>query len=184
MDDREILDLFLKRSENAIIEAEKRYGNYCFSIAMRILGSEEDAKESVNDTFLNVWNNIPPKEPQNLGAYIGMICRSRSLDMKKSKTREKRGGTSSDAALDELYEIVPSDSENPADIISLRDSINSFLGSLPQKKRVVFLRRYFWYMSVSEIAASLGTSESSVKMTLSRTRDALKNHLIKEGFEI
>ena len=72
--------------------------------------------------------------------------------------------------------------ENVVDGIALRDAMNAFLGELPKKSRVVFMKRYFWILTVSEIAQSLGMSESAVKMTLSRVREKLKEYLKKEGF--
>lgn len=182
MEDREIVKLFFTRSENAISECEKKYGRYLTAIAERIIGDGEDAKETVNDIYLNAWNSIPPKKPDNLGAYLGMICRSRAIDRRKSETREKRGGNGYDASLDELIECLPSEDENIVDRIALRDAINAFLATLSKKSRVVFMKRYFWLLTVSEIAESMKMGESAVKMTLSRVRAKLKEYLMKEGF--
>lgn len=184
MEDREIVKLFFRRSEVAISECEKKYGRYLTAIANRILGDDEDAKETVNDIYLCAWNNMPPKKPDDLGAYLGMICRSRAIDKRKSETREKRGGDGYDASLDELVECLPCEDENVVDGIALRDAMNAFLGELPKKSRVVFMKRYFWFLSVSEIAQSLGMGESAVKMTLSRVREKLKEYLMKEGFTL
>ena len=184
MEDKKIVALFFSRDEAALSECEKKYGRYCMAIAERILGSEEDAKETVNDIYLRAWNEIPPKVPDDLCAYLGMICRSRALDMRKSQTRQKRGGEISDTALDELIECLPAEDENPVDAIALRDAMNAFLGRLSKRSRVVFMKRYFWFMTVSEIASTLGMSESAVKMTLSRVRDKLKTFLEKEGFTL
>lgn len=182
MEDREIVKLFFSRSEDAISECEKKYGRYLMAIASRILGNDEDAKETVNDIYLYAWNRMPPKIPDDLCAYLGMVCRSRAIDKRKSETREKRGGNSYDASLDELVECIACEDENVVDKIALRDAMNAFLASLTRKSRVVFMKRYFWLLTVSEIAQSQGMGESAVKMTLSRVREKLKKYLMKEGF--
>ena len=184
MEDREIIALFFSRSDGAIAECEKKYGRYVTAIAERILGSEEDAKETVNDVYLKAWSTIPPKNPDDLCAYLGMICRSRALDRRRSDARQKRGGDAYEESLDELIDCLPSHDENPADAIALRDALNAFLGGLTKKSRVVFLKRYFWFLSVSEIAEAMKMSESAVKMTLSRVREKLREYLTKEGFAL
>ena len=63
MQDNEIIELFWQRSEEALRETEQKYGRYCLSIAMGILGDLEDAEEVVNDVLLKTWNNIPPQRP-------------------------------------------------------------------------------------------------------------------------
>ena len=61
MEDRHIVELYLQRNERAIAETHTKYGRYCHYIAYNILSSNEDAEEIVNDTYLKVWNRIPPQ---------------------------------------------------------------------------------------------------------------------------
>ena len=62
MEDPGILELFFARSEQAIVETDRKYGGYCYSIAYNILSSKEDSEECVSDTYLAAWNLIPPKQ--------------------------------------------------------------------------------------------------------------------------
>ena len=80
MEDNRIVDLYFERSESAISETENKYGRYCHYIAYQILENDEDAKEIVNDTYLKVWNNIPPNRPNSLKSFVGMISRQLSFD--------------------------------------------------------------------------------------------------------
>lgn len=181
MTDEDIVGLFWERSEDAIAETEKLYGNYFFYIANGILHSEEDAKEIVNDTYLKAWNTIPPERPNPLGAFLGRITRQLSINRLEQNTAKKRGGGQYTMAIDELAETLADGSEDYA-TADLSDSINRFLRKLPTVRRRVFIMRYWYMRSVSDIAASYGMSEGKVASMLFRLRNKLKEQLLKEGF--
>ncbi len=182
MDDQKIVDLYWERSETAISETQKKYGKYCYHIAYTILHSNEDAEECVNDTYLRAWGAMPPAKPSRLSTFLGKITRNLALDRLDKNTAQKRSGAV-ELTLDELSECIPdADSTlDPADEIVLGDAINSFLAGLPVKTRQVFVRRYWYLSSVKSIARDAGMSESAVKVSLMRTREAFRLHLEKEG---
>jgi RNA polymerase sigma-70 factor (ECF subfamily) len=181
MEDKRIVDLYWMRSESAISETDKKYGKYCRYIAERILESEEDAREVQNDTYLQVWNTVPPERPNSLRAYLGAICRNLSLNRYEASHAQKRGGEVS-LALDELSECI-ADREEQNDVNErLCELLDSFLATLPKRTRRVFLRRYWYASSISEIAKDYGMSENNVTVMLYRTRKALAQLLQKEGF--
>lgn len=181
-DDQKIIELYCSRSENAIAETAGKYGKYCNAIAYGILGSREDAQECVSDAYLTAWNAIPPRRPGDLGTYLGKITRNLSIDRLRSRSREKRGGGEAPLALDELEEVVAgSDSpENEAVRKELIASLNRFLGGLTRQERYVFVRRYWYLDSLTEIAEKTGFSGSKVASMLYRLRGRLKKQLIKE----
>jgi RNA polymerase sigma-70 factor (ECF subfamily) len=182
MEDKDIVDLYWAREESAIRETEKKYGRYCHYVASRILQSDEDAEEVVNDTYLRAWNSIPPSRPTQLKAYLAKIASRLSLDRYDARSAEKRGGGELPLVLEELAECVPSgEGEHLADEITLRDAVNRFLWSLPVESRRIFVRRYWYASSVAEIAREYGMKESAVGMLLLRTRAKLKHELNKEG---
>ena len=185
MEDKQIVELYWARSENAISETEKKYGRYCHYIAYQILYNDEDAKEVVNDTYLKTWNTIPPKRPDPLKPYVGTISRQLALDVYKKQHAQRRGGQVS-LVLDELSECI-SDNDNGADIgesVALSDALNRFMWALPQRTRNIFVRRYFYMSSVAEIAKDFSMKESNVTMHLLRTRKKLEQFLKKEGFDL
>ena len=179
MDDRAIVELFWARSERAVAEAEAKYGGLCFSVAQRIVPTREDAEECVQDALVHAWEAIPPQRPERLGAFLAKITRNLALDRVRLEAREKRGGRELILAYEEL-EAVLSDGGSLADELALRQVLQSFLGALPQKTRAIFLRRYWYFQPIREIAKELSVSESRVKMTLLRTRNALREHLKQE----
>lgn len=186
MNDNEIVDLFWQRVETAIDEASKKYAKYCYSISFRILYSNEDANECVNDTFFRAWNAIPPARPNCLSTFLGKITRNISLNRYEKMNAAKRGGGVVEMALSELEECVPSamDVEQTVDETILTEIINSFLGTLPRQQRMIFVRRYWYLCTMSEIATDYGTTESNVRSILFRTRNKLKIYLQKEGITL
>ncbi|MBQ8392822.1 MAG: sigma-70 family RNA polymerase sigma factor [Clostridia bacterium] len=185
MDDKEIIRLFNERSEQAISQSDRMYGKYCYSIAYRIVENEDDAKEIVNDTFLKAWNTIPPENPHSLCGYFGMLARSTAIDRLRYNTSLKRTGSRTDIAIVELYDCIPQ--ANPGDIVdkmSLNKALNNFLKSISERNRNIFIRRYWYVDSLSEIAKRLSISENSVKAILLRLRRSFKKFLEKEGVEI
>lgn len=183
MTDKEIIGLFFQRKESALREAEKKYGKYCLSAAMRILDCDEDAEECVNDAFYKAWQHIPPDDPSDLGAYLVKITRNVSVDRLRASAAEKRGSGEIPLIYDEL-DTCASDMRSAEDeYISneLSKSINGFLKKLPKRERDMFVSRYSLAYPVSEIAAAFGCSENSVRAILSRARAKFKEFLKKEG---
>lgn len=186
MDDNQIIELYLTRSENAISETITKYGRYCHTIAFNILHNSEDSEECVNDTYMKAWEIIPPQRPKRLAVFLGKITRNLSLNRYNLYTAGKRGYGQVSLALDELSEcILASDNvEHVADDLMLTDTLNNFLASLPEEARKIFMRRYWYFSPVKEIAYDFGISESKVKMSLLRARARLKELLQKEGIEL
>ena len=88
--------------------------------------------------------------------------------------------------LEELAECIPSyaTAEQSAEADEVRNVLNKFLAELPAETRKLFVRRYWYMSSIREIAKDFGISESSVTVTLFRTREKLKKTLEKEGIVI
>ncbi len=185
MKDTTIIELFFNRDENAIRETDKKYGKYCFSIANRILFNRSDSDECVNDTYFKAWTTIPPTLPENLKIYLGKITRNIALNLYEKLHASKRADSQMPVILDEISEMIGENKvEQEINAFLLTDSINTFLKELPKDKRKIFVLRYFHMYSIKEIAKQLNLSESNVKMSLSRTREALATYLRKEGFTL
>lgn len=186
MDDAKIVQLYWDRNEQAIPATANKYGNYCRSIAKNILGNREDAEECVNDTYWNAWNFIPPHRPDILSTFLGKITRNLSLNRYKHNIADKRGGTQTAVVLDEIAEFVSgTDSvEQEMDRKELIQAIDTFLSTLPAKKRVVFIRRYWYFDTISTIAYRFGMTENHVSVTLNRLRCKLYSYLLERGFDL
>lgn len=181
MDDEKIIELYWRRDEAAIACTDEKYGRLCRKIAHDILASPEDGEECVEDTYLAVWNSIPPQRPQYFRAFIAAITRNLSLKRLRSLGARKNGGT--DVALEELGEIFASaDSvERDYERHELTEYINKFLCTLPDAERNIFVCRYWLFVPTADIAARLGFSQSKVTTSLYRTRQKLRKYLEGEG---
>ena len=143
MDDAKIVRLYWDRNEQAISVTANKYGNYCTSIAINILGNREDAEECVNDTYMNAWNSMPPHRPNILSTFLGKIVRNLSIKRYKHNTADKRGGGQATVVLDEIAEFV-SDTDSVEQEIDHRElvkAIDSFLDRLPTDKISIFVCR-------------------------------------------
>ena len=178
-----IVNLFYERKEEAVQEAQKAYGAYLFSIASRILSDKRDAEEAVNDAYLAAWNSIPPQDPENLKTYLGKLCREGAIDRLRQNTAKKRAPAAALLPLEELEEAVGEGGvEEHVQAAELSRRISAFLHEEKADARRVFLRRYWYFDPIGEIAARFGFSESRVRMMLKRTRDRLHATLKKEGY--
>lgn len=183
MEDSNILKMLLNRDEQAIPQLAHTYGSYCGTIARNILDQPEDVEEVLSDTWLRVWDSIPPQRPGNLKLYLARITRNLSYDRYRTLTRQKRGGGETALALEELSHCIPAPGkpEDTIEVQELRQAINDFLSSLPRRDREIFLRRYFYIEPSDAIAERYGIRPGLVRTVLSRTRKKLKHHLEKEG---
>ena len=185
MDDKRIVELYFARNEKAVEETASKYGKYCYAIAYNILSNRQDAEESVNDTYMDAWNSIPPHRPSSLHLFLGKITRRVSIDRWRKHNAQKRGGGEMPLVLEELYECIPDygDTEQLYEKRRLAQTVNRFVRSLPAAEQKVFLCRY-WYMdSVRAIGKRFHYSESKVKSMLFRTREKLRKTLREEGFQ-
>ena len=183
MNDREIVELYWQRSERAISETAKKYGQYCRIVAYNILGDSQDSEECVNDTWLAAWNSMPNNRPNRLNPYLAKITRNFALQKIVYRTAKKRGGGEAELALEELDDCVPSGSciEKELEEKELSEAINRFVDRLPDEEQLAFIGRYWFLASEREIARKQGCSRSKINATLKHTREKLKNYLLQEG---
>ncbi len=182
MEDDQIIALYWNRDEEAIAETAKKYGRYCHAISFRILQNNEDSEECVNDVYLAAWNGIPPGRPSVLSAFLAKITRNLALNRYEQSSAKKRGGGEVPLAIEELEECLPGGDnvEKAVEDAALTELFNQFLASLHVESRRIFMRRYWYFDTVREIAARYGIGESRVKMSLLRSRRKLKQFLEKE----
>ena len=184
MEDNQIVDLYLQRNEDAIVQTAKRYGSRLRIISKNIVDDDQTAEECENDTYLQAWNSIPPNTPRNyLFSYLARIIRHISIDCCRYRERLCRKGYVQELS-DELLCCIPgnTDVEGRMDAMVLGQCITGFLRSQPEMTRNVFIRRYWYLDSVDAICKRYHISQSKVKSMLFRSRNALRTHLRKEGY--
>ena len=181
-DDEKIVELFFHRSECALQELDQKYGKLFRNLSYKIVGSSEDAEECVNDAYIGAWNSIPPAKPSSLLAYMVKIVRNLSWKAYERKTAAKRNSFCT-VTLQEIESYIP-DHKNVEDEMEARELariIETFLDTLTIKERVIFMRRYAYMDSYSEIAKRVGISEKNVSVRLSLMRQKMKKYLVERG---
>lgn len=182
MDDRHILQLLFDRSEQALTILAQKFGSRLFLTARNILDDDLDAEECVSDTYLAIWNTIPPKKPDSLAGFVFKTGRNLALKRLRHNTAAKRN-RHYDLSLEELAGCISGgDLDEALSARELGQAIDRFLDTLPRDSRVIFLRRYWFGDSVAQIAATLGRSENSVSVRLNRCRSKLRTYLEQEGY--
>ena len=179
MTDQELLDLYFARSEEAVAATRMVYGSYCRAIALRVLGSEEDAEECLSDVWLRVWNAVPPERPDHFKGWLGVVTRNQALTICRTKARQPR---QVDEAALELALDLSGGPEREVEARELGRLISDFLAAQPENNRNVFLRRYWYGDTVEEAARWAGWSVSRTKSALFRMRNKLRDYLKKEDF--
>lgn len=181
MDDEKIIELYWHRDETAITRTDEKYGRLCRKIACSILLDSEDGEECVADTYLALWDSIPPKRPQYFRAFIAAITRNLSLKRLRTRNALCRGGEA-ELALEELGDMLASGTsvERDYERRELTQAIDTFLHTLPESDRSIFVCRYWLFAPTADIAAKLGFSQSKVTTSLYRTRQKLRKYLEKE----
>lgn len=182
MEDKKIVQLLFARAENAINELSARFGKQLHRIAYNILENQLDAEECTNDTYLALWNAVPPVSPEPLAPYVYRTGRNTALKRLHRDTAQKRNSRY-DVSLEELNGCLPGvDMEQVIDARELGRAIERFLVSQSKVGRYIFIRRYWYGDSVSVIASELDMKENAVSVRLNRMRKSLKMYLKKEGY--
>ena len=181
MNDASIMEMFLKRDENALKELKSKYEGLCCYIAGNILYRREDIEECVNSAYYDIWNKIPPEEPRDLKTYFCRIVKNKAIDRLKYNTARKRS-SEYEVSLDELSECIPDRRGDDISAERLAAVISSFLRTQDELHRKVFVRRYWYGDSISKIAGYYNMNEKTVATYLFRTRKKLKEYLKKEGY--
>ncbi len=182
MEDQQIIDLFWNRKETAVSETDAKYGKLCLSIARNIIASPEDCEECVNDTYFSVWNAIPTQRPRYFSSFLCRITRNLALKKWEYLSAAKRNSYAV-SSLEELQECVSGEETagSVTEQLWIRDVLNAFLGRLDQERRNVFLWRYWYFLSVEEIARKTGSSQSRIKSMLYHLRRDLRSKFEREG---
>lgn len=184
MNDKEIIELYNARNQDAIVETDRCYGRKLHGLSQKIVLSYEDAQECVSDTYLKAWETIPPQRPTFFFAYLARICRHFSLGRLDWKSAAKRKAEIVSLS-EEMALCVPDESrERELRGKEIGAAMDRFLAGLSQESRVIFLRRYWFCDTIAEISQRYQISESKVKTRLHRTRAQLSEYLQKEGIPV
>ncbi len=178
--DDTILNLYFARDERAIRETDHKYGRMCMHVSMGILESRSDAEECVNDAYLKAWDTIPPLRPQSFSNYLLRIVRNLSLNRLRHLTAEKRNRDLT-VSFAELEECLPIRDEFSGEVSRL---VSAFLRMQKDTDRRLFLGRYWYNLSIKELARQWNMTPNAVTLNLRRTRERLRHYLEEGGYTV
>lgn len=187
MEDIEISRLISERSESGLSELKQKYERLILKVCRGILRSPEYAEECANDALYAVWESIAREDPVDLTAFVCKIARRKALNRLRYNLAPIRNSD----LLVELDEIsdkadISSEGESPeeyAERAELTGILNEWLGTLPEKQRILFMRRYFFSDSVKEAGKACRMSANAAGVALGRLRGQLKKFLTERGFD-
>lgn len=183
-DDARIIDLYWARDEQAIYYTDAKYKAYLISAIKHILSDLRDREECLNDTYIGAWNSMPPQRPKVLPAYLCTIARRKAIDTYR-KTRSKKAVPETlMLSFEELGDYAAYD---PTEVVEqqakeLGKLINAYVGTLDDRKRYVFISRYFYAQPIDEIANMLGISKGTLNREIAQIKSTLRAFLAKEGY--
>ncbi len=180
LDDNAILDLYFARDERAIAETDKKYGKMCMRLSMGILTDRLDAEKCLNDTYMRLWNAIPPKRPASLGSFALRVIRNLSLDRLRRVSAERRSRDLT-VSFEELEDCIPMREEHAEELSRL---VAAFLRTEGDLDRRLFLGRYWYNLPVGELARQWDMTPNSVSLRLRRTRERLRTYLQEGGYTV
>jgi len=182
MEDKQIIDLYFRRDESALVETASKYGAFCLRIAMNVVSVREDAEECVNDTYHTAWNQIPPTRPDSFKAFLGRIVRNFAISKYRVLHAKKRFN-GLEVMLSELGDCVPATEsvEQEVEAKELTKYINNWLSGLKPEDRVLFVRRYWYGEEVRDLAKRCGVNATHMTQRMLRLRRKLKVFLEGKG---
>ncbi len=186
LSDEQIIDLYFAREERAIAETDKKYCQYLHTVAYSILSNEQDAEECLQDTYIKTWNTIPPERPSIFRAFLAKITRNLSLDRYERDNRQKRVPAGACVPLDEVQEFVPdgSDLDREVQAKTIGKVITAYLDATTDRRLYIFVSRYFFALTLPQIAKRLSCSQSLVSKELAEIKRELRILLEEEGIII
>jgi RNA polymerase sigma factor (sigma-70 family) len=150
--------------------------NKLFRFAFRLLGSQEEARDVVQDVMIKVWNGREQMASiENMEAWCMRITKNLSLDRLRSKQRKNTD------PIEEGFE-VKQETLTPYERTELNENmqrINQLMTALPDKQRQVMHLRDVEGYSYNEICEIMELDMSQVKVNLFRARNAVRERLVK-----
>jgi len=186
LDDDSIVALYWARDEQAIEETDFKYKAYLYTVAYYILHERLDCEECLNDTYLGAWNAMPPARPNVLKAFLTTIARRIAVKRYHRNMRKSVVPSEMTVSLSELADFVAGDGDADAafDSARLGRVISDFVRSLPDRKRFIYMSRYYMAEPIAVIAGELSLSRSTVNKELAAIRYTLKEKLESEGYSL
>lgn len=186
LSDAQIIELYWRRDDIAIEETDRKYRKFLYTVAYNIVHDKLDCQECLNDTYLGAWNAIPPSRPNVLKAFLTIIMRRVAVNRYHSNQRKSLIPSEMTVSLHEVESFLTIGDQTDAafDARRLGQVLSDFIRTLSERKRFIFMSRYYAAEPINTIAKELGLSKSMVNKELAAIRFRLKEKLESEGYSL
>ncbi len=177
--DEQIINLYWERNDRAIKLTDDKYGKFLYCIAYNILQDRLDCEECRNDTYLGIWNSIPPNRPNSFIVFISKIMRNIAMKKYRDKTRKKRIPSELTVSIDDLHDALQSD-DTPHKMYLAKELgkvINEYIEGLTERQRYIFIGRFYMGDTLEAIAEKLHVNVSTVHREIEKIKLDLKSYL-------
>jgi RNA polymerase sigma-70 factor (ECF subfamily) len=154
----------------------ERHSRSAFRLAFRMTGSEQDAEDIVQESFLKAYRQLGRFESRaNFGTWLYRIVANCSVDLMRARQarRDQTHGESLDAADEVTNPEVPGP-ERLAESAEIQHRVAAALGALSPLERAAFTLRHYEGRSIDEISAALGLGTSAAKHSVFRAVKKLR----------
>ncbi len=177
--DEHIVDLYWQRNNRAIKLTDEKYGKLLFRIAYNILRDRLDCEECQNDTYLGIWNAIPPHRPSVFSTFIIKIMRNTALKRYEEKNAKKRIPSEMTVCIDDLRDALQSN-DTPHKMYLAKELgkvINKYIEGLTERQRYIFIGRFYMGDRLEVMAEKLHVNVSTVHREIEKIKLDLKSYL-------
>lgn len=172
-----LIDRVARRDELALKALYDQTSGKLYGLALRVVRSNEWAEDALQETFLQIWRTAPDYRASLSPpmAWLGLIVRSRSLDLLRRRKAEREHLT--DPIDDAMADTLEGDSPNPMDTRLASQqawALHQCLGKLENRQREVVSLAYLRDLSHGELAQQLKLPLGTVKTWIRRGLDQLR----------
>lgn len=184
--DEQIVELYWARDDTAIQLTDDKYGQFLYRIAYNILQNRLDCEECQNDTYLGIWNAIPPNRPAAFAMFISKIMRNIAIMKYRDKMRKKRIPSEMTVCMDDLANILPGEDSLEENYLAeeLGRMINEYLRGLTDRQQYIFVGRFYIGDKLEVIAEELNIHVSTVHREIEKIKRGLKGYLERRGIDV
>jgi len=177
LSDQEIIDSVKLGNQSDYSIIVDRYKDKAFSLLKKMLKNEQDAEETLQDCFIKAYNSLSGfKGEAKFSTWFYRIVYNTALTKLSSQKRKTENEMSS---VDEHFNLKSDYDYNVSERKDMSEFINELVNKLPEKYSAIISLFYLDEMSCEEISNVLDISLSNVKVMLHRSRNALKDIIIK-----
>lgn len=178
MNDIEIVRLLQADDQSALESAILRYGAYVAAVVRNQLGTfstPEDIEELSSDVFATMWRSRHKLKTDHIRGWLGATARNRARDFLRKQSLLPVREEDYIAIADDKAQYLLEEQEQAR-------VVREALTGLSAEDREIFLRRYYYNQSISDISEAMALNENTVKSRLSRGRKKLKEILLQGGY--